>query len=80
MLALTLESVWVVLVTSATTHLCVPMTNTASTDADVFDTVVIPACDGGVSLGLGDKVAQQGGGPQEAQADVGSLCKVSQHR
>lgn len=79
MLALTLASVWVVLVTPPTTHLCMPMTNAASTNADVFDTIIIPACDGGISLGLGDQVAQQGAGAEEAQADVGGLCEVSQH-
>lgn len=79
-LALALESAWVVLVTPPTTHLGMPMANTASTDADVFDTVVIPACDSGISLGLRDKVAEQGVGAEEVQADVGSLCKVLQHR
>lgn len=38
-----------------------------------------PACDGGVSLGLGDQVAQQGVGAEKTQADVGGLRKVSQH-
>lgn len=38
-----------------------------------------PACDGGISLGLGDKVSQQGGGAEEAQADVGGLREVSQN-
>lgn len=35
-----------------------------------------PACDGGVSLGLGDQVTQQGAGAEEAQADVGGLREV----
>lgn len=75
MSALTPTSVGTFLV-RPTTHLCVPMTNTAATNADVFDTIVIPACDGGVSLGFGDKVAQQGVGAEEAHADVGGFCEV----
>ena len=39
-----------------------------------------PPSDGGVSLGLGDEVAQQGAGSQEAQADVGGLGEIPQHR
>lgn len=39
-----------------------------------------PACNGGVSLGLGDEVAEQGVGAEEVQADSGSLCKVLQRR
>lgn len=39
-----------------------------------------PACDRGISLGLGDQVTEQGAGAQEAQADVGGLGEVSQHR
>lgn len=39
-----------------------------------------PACDSGVSLRLGDQVSQQGAGAQKAQADVGGLCEVPQHR
>lgn len=39
-----------------------------------------PACNGGVSLRLGDEVAEQGVGAEEVQADIGSLCKVSQRR
>lgn len=39
-----------------------------------------PACNGGVSLGLGDEVAEQGVGAEEVQADIGSLCKVLQRR
>lgn len=38
-----------------------------------------PACDSGVSLGLGDKVAEQSVGAEEVQADIGSLGKVLQH-
>lgn len=38
-----------------------------------------PARDGGVPLGLGDKVAEQGAGAQEVEADVGCLCEVLQH-
>lgn len=38
-----------------------------------------PACDGGVSLRLGDEVPQQGVGAEEAEADVGGLCETSQH-
>lgn len=36
-----------------------------------------PACDGGVSVGFGDEVSQQGAGAEEAQADVGGFCEVS---
>lgn len=39
-----------------------------------------PAGDGGISLGLGDQVTQQSAGAEEAQADVGCFCKVSQYR
>lgn len=39
-----------------------------------------PAGHGGVPLGLGDQVAQQGVGAKEAQADVGGLGEVLQHR
>lgn len=39
-----------------------------------------PACDSGVSLRLGYEVSQQGAGAQEAQANVGGLREVSQHR
>lgn len=39
-----------------------------------------PACNGGVFLGLGDEVAEQGVGAEEMQADIGSLCKVLQRR
>lgn len=46
---------------------------------EVVQFVSHPACDGGISLGLGDQVAQQGAGAEEAQADVGGLCEVSQH-
>lgn len=46
---------------------------------EVVQYVPHPACDCGISLGLGDQVAQQGGGAEEAQADVGGLCEVSQH-
>lgn len=37
-----------------------------------------PSCDGGIPLGLGDQVAKQSAGAEEAQADVGGLCEVSQ--
>lgn len=80
MLALALATIRVVRVTASTTHLRVPVTNTASANADVFDAVVIPACNGGVSLGLGDEVAEQGVGAEEVQADISSLCKVLQRR
>lgn len=46
---------------------------------EVVQFVPHPASDGGISLGLGDQVAQQGAGAEEAQADVGGLCEVSQH-
>lgn len=39
-----------------------------------------PACDGRVPLRLGNQVSQQGAGPQEAQADVGGLREIPQHR
>lgn len=39
-----------------------------------------PARDGRIPLGLGDQVAQQGVGAEEAQADVGGLGEVLQHR
>jgi len=39
-----------------------------------------PAGDGGVALGLGDQVTQKGAGAEEAQADVGGLGEVPQHR
>ena len=39
-----------------------------------------PAGDSGVALGLGDQVSQQGAGAEEAQADVGGLGEVPQHR
>lgn len=47
---------------------------------EVVQYVPHPARDGGVSLCLGDQVAQQGAGAQEAQADVGGLREVSQRR
>lgn len=50
-----------------------------ASQCDVLQFASHPACDGGVSLGLGDQVAQQGVGAEESQADVRSLCKVSQH-
>lgn len=37
-----------------------------------------PASHSGISLGLGDQVAQQGVGAQETQADVGGLGEVLQ--
>lgn len=55
------------------------VTNAASPDTDVFDAVVIPACDSGVPLGLGDEVPQQSAGPEEVQADVGGFGEISQH-
>lgn len=39
-----------------------------------------PACNGGVSLSLGDEVAQQGAGAEETQTDVSGLSEISQHR
>lgn len=46
---------------------------------EVVQYVPHPACDCGISLGLGDQMAQQGAGAEEAQADVGGLCEVLQH-
>ena len=46
---------------------------------EVVQYVPHPACDGGISLGLGDQVAQQGVGAEKAQANVGGLCEVLQH-
>lgn len=43
-------------------------------------TAAHPARDGRIPLGLGDEVAQQGVGAKEAQADVGGLGEVLQHR
>lgn len=43
-------------------------------------TAAHPARDGRVPLGLGDELAQQGVGAEEAQADVGGLGEVLQHR
>ena len=39
-----------------------------------------PACDRGVSLGLGDEVTQKGACAEEAEADVSGLGEVTQHR
>lgn len=43
-------------------------------------TAAHPARDGRIPLGLGDEVAQQGVGAKEAEADVGGLGEVLQHR
>lgn len=56
-----------------------PVTNAASTNADVFDAIVIPACDSWVTLCLGDEVSQQGVGAEEAQADVSGFREITQH-
>lgn len=46
----------------------------------VGQTPAHPPRDGRVPLGLGDQMAQQGVGAKEAQADVGGLGEVLQHR
>lgn len=65
MLAFALESAGALLVTVASTDLCMSMTDTAASDTDVFDAVEIPASDSGVSLCFGDEMAQQGVRPEE---------------
>lgn len=62
------------------TDIRMPVADTAAADADVLDTVIVPAGDRGVPQRLAHEVAQQRVGAQEAQADVGGFGEVTQQR
>lgn len=56
------------------------MAHTPTSDADIFDAVVIPPGYGGVPQGLSHQVSKQGVGLQEAQSDVGGFGEIPQER